>query len=55
MRTMNNFLMGLFLLIAVMALVGAIFQGATWHYGTAVACLILSALFYSENKSLKTK
>jgi len=55
MRTMNNLFLGIFLLIAVIALFSALFAGATWHYATAIMGLVLSWLFYSDNKSLKTK
>lgn len=55
MRAMNNVFAVAFATIGTCALGGAIWAGATWHYGTAVMCALLTWLFYSENKSLKTK
>lgn len=45
-------------LIGAMALLGAVFAGAYWHYATALICLIFSIRFYtcrdSEEESVKS-
>lgn len=54
MKLMNKLFAVTFLLIAVMALLGAIFAGATWHFATAFMSLFLSWLFYSEKEVQKS-
>jgi hypothetical protein len=55
MTRMNNIFAFLFLAMATAALAGALFAGATWHYYSSGVCLVMAWIFYSENKSLKTK
>jgi hypothetical protein len=52
---MNNVFSVAFAIIGTGALGGAIFAGATWHYGTAAICLVLILLFVSENKAIKNQ
>lgn len=54
MKRMNKLFAGIFLLIAVMAIMGAIFAGATWHFATALMSLFLSWIFYSEKEVQKS-
>lgn len=53
MRTMNKLFAVAFATLGVCALCGAIFYGATWHYGTTVMCLVLVVVIYLENKAVK--
>jgi len=48
MRNLSNFFAIVFAIIAVIAFFGAL-QGATWHFGTAFMCAVLSFLFWEEN------
>lgn len=55
MAKMNRIFVVFFTTLGTGAFLSALFAGATWHYGTAILCLVMSLLFISENKSLKTK
>jgi len=50
MRAMSNFFAIVFAIIAVVAFIGAL-QGATWHYGTTIMCIVLAFIFWEEDRT----
>jgi hypothetical protein len=53
MRKMNNLFAVVFTIIGVTAFSGALFCGATWHFGTAIMCAFLVIVFRAENSTSK--
>lgn len=55
MILMNKLFAVAFAALGTCALCGAIFCGATWHYGTTAMCMAMVTVFYLENKTIKSR